>query len=109
MSARKLVNAVGLFNPVTVQSQTTRLDLAPGAVTIRKNGIEFRTDAPIPAWTEMTVTLETPPDARKLNCTGVVVECNGNRHTGFRVSMIFTNLSRQAQARLSSLAYSTLA
>ena len=105
MSARKLASA-DVFSPVTVQSQTTRLDLPQEAVTIRKNGIEFRTDSPIPAWTEMTVALETATDSRKVNCTGVVVECNGNRHSGYRVSMIFTNLSRQAQARLKTMAVS---
>jgi len=36
----------------------------------------------------------------------VVVACHGDRHSGFLVSMVFTGLSRQAQARLTSLAYS---
>ena len=103
MSARKLENP-SIFNPVTVQSPTTRLDLVPSAVTIRKNGIEFRTLEPITPWTEMTVALETPNHTRKVHCTGVVVECNGNSHSGYTVSMIFTDLSRQAQARLSSFA-----
>jgi hypothetical protein len=107
MSARKLENP-SIFNPVTVQSPTTRLDLQPSAVTIRKNGIEFRTQQPIPAWTEMTVALETPNDSRKVHCTGVVVECNGNAQSGYVVSMIFTDLTRQAQARLNSYADSRL-
>jgi hypothetical protein len=108
MSARKLASPE-LLRPVTVQSQTTRLTLAANAVRIRKNGIEFRSDSPIPVWTEMTMALETPLEAKKLNCTGVVVACDGNRHFGYRVSMIFTGLSRQTQARLESLAESRLA
>jgi hypothetical protein len=35
-----------------------------------------------------------------------VVACNGNRHNGYTVSMVFTSLSKQAQARLDLLAYS---
>jgi hypothetical protein len=54
----------------------------------------------------MTMSLETAQDPRRVNCTGVVVACHGDRHSGFLVSMVFTGLSRQAQARLTSLAYS---
>ena len=106
MSARKVGD---LLQPITVQSEGTRLDLSASALTFRKNGIEFRTDAPIPSWTEMTVSLQTPGDAKRFNCTGVVVACNGSRHTGYQVSMVFINLSRQAQLRLHNLAYSPLA
>ena len=103
MSARKIENT-GLFQPITVQAQTTRLDLPAKAVRIRKNGIEFRADAAIPVWTEMTVAMQTPADARKVNFAGVVVACNGNRHAGYAVSLLFTNVSKQAQARLNSMA-----
>ena len=101
MSARKIANSE-LFQPVTVHAQT-RLDLPAGAVRIRKNGIEFRTATAIPVWTEMTVAMETPSDSRKVNFAGVVVACNGNRHAGYVVSLLFTSLSKQAQARLNSL------
>ena|ERR1051326_3382678 len=103
MSARKVGNA-DLFHSVTVQAQATRLSLSAGDIRIRKNGIEFRSSSPIPAWREMTIELQAPLEPRKLNCTGVVVACTGNRHSGYLVSMLFTNLSRQTQARLNSLA-----
>lgn len=105
MSARKVGNEE-LFQPVTVHAQATRLSLSAGDISIRKNGIEFRSGNAIPAWTEMTVELQTPVEPKKLHCTGVVVACTGNRHAGYVVSMLFTNLSRQSQARLNSLVYS---
>ena len=105
MSARKVGNAE-LFQPVTVQTQATSLSLSAGDIRIRKNGIEFRSRDTIPVWTEMTVELQTPLEPKKLQCTGVVVASTGNRHAGFVVSMLFTNLSRQTQARLNDLAYS---
>ena len=37
---------------------------------------------------------------------GVVVDCTGNRHSGYVVSVLFLNLARQAQERLTSLARS---
>jgi hypothetical protein len=54
----------------------------------------------------MTVTLQSPRDTGRVHCTGVVVACNGNRHDGYSVSMVFTGLSKQSQARLNLLAFS---
>jgi hypothetical protein len=34
----------------------------------------------------------------------VVVQCAGNKHAGYHVSMVFTGLSPQAQARLATMA-----
>ena len=108
MSTSKL-DTSGVFQPVTVQGDQTQLSLPPDAVRFRKNGIEFRSPTPIPAWTEMTVTLQSPRDEKKVSCTGIVVACDGNRHTGYAVSMLFLNLSRQSQERLHLLAFSQLA
>ncbi len=108
MSTSKL-DTSGVFQPLKIESQQTRLSLSAGAIRIRKNGIEFRTEKPIPAWTEMTVDLQSLGDSKKVHCTGVVVDCHGNRHAGYLVSMVFMNLSRQSQERLTQLAYSQLA
>ena len=56
----------------------------------------------------MVITLQTPTTPR-LQCTGVVVACDGNRHAGYQVAMLFTSVSRQVQAQLDSLAVSGLA
>jgi|SRR5579884_621445 len=103
MSARKIGSAT-VFEPVTVQSRETRLTLSPENVRIHRNGVEFRSASSISAWTEMTVTLQSTKDAGRVHCNGVVVACNGNRHNGYVVSMVFTSLSKQSQARLNLLA-----
>jgi len=108
MSASKLGKS-DPFKPVTVHAQTTRLNLSADAVQIRKNGIEFRSNSPIPVWTEMTVALKTAFDPRKFEANGVVVACGGNRHSGYIISMVFTDLSLPEKARLQLLAFSTLA
>lgn len=108
MSARRIAGAE-LSQPVTVQTRTTQLTLPTSAVRVRKNGIEFHTDTPIAAWTEMTIALETPLEPKKFECSGVVVACSGNRHSGYEVSMIFPTMTPHAKARLDLLAYSTLA
>ncbi len=90
-------------------NSTTQLSLAAETTRIRKNGIEFRSLSPIAPWTEMTVALRDPEDGHEVSATGVVVDCRGDRHQGYSVSMVFMELTPQAQARLSLMAYSNLA
>jgi acyl-CoA thioesterase FadM len=107
MSARKIGSIGPSQQPVTVAARQARLALSHEAVVIHKSGIEFRSPAPFAAWTEMTVELQAP-DNGKVHCTGVVIACTGNKHAGYHVSMVFTSLSKQAQARLSTMAYAEL-
>ena len=108
MSARR-ADGSDAFSRVTVQARRAQLSLAPDAVVIRKNGIEFLSPTPFPMWTEMTLELQSPLDGGEIECSGVVIACSGNRHTGYHVSLVFTSLSRQAEARLISMAHSALA
>ncbi|MFM2294639.1 MAG: hypothetical protein RLZZ350_1052 [Verrucomicrobiota bacterium] len=105
MSARKLSTSGAVSQKITLSARETNLVLPPDAVRIQQNGIEFRSANAIPLWAEMTLSLDCPYEG-KLNCNGVIVGCNGNRHSGYLVSVLFTGLSKQAQARLNSLAYS---
>lgn len=88
-----------------MEARQTRLSLSADAVILHKNGIEFRSAAPFSTWTEMTMTLQSPRDGGKVHCNGVVISCTGSKHTGYHVSMVFTGLSKHAEARLSSMAF----
>ena len=103
MSASKLTTSQA-FGPFAVQCSGQRITLPAGSVRVHKNGIEFVSAEAFSPWMEMTVELETPVDNRRIEANGIVVACHGNRHTGFTVSMVFTNLSPQSQARLHTLA-----
>ena len=107
MSARKAEGPGPLHN-VTVEARQTRLALTPGSVVFHKNGIEFRSTTPFSTWAEMTLSLQSPLDGGKVHCNGVVISCTGNKHAGYHVSMVFTGLSKQAEARLSALAFSQI-
>lgn len=107
MSSRKLDKSA--FKPVVVDSRQTHLTLAPEAMRFRKNGIEFRSPVPLHPWVEMTVEVESPRDGRRVQCNGVVVSCDGSRHAGYAVSMLFTSIDPQTQAQLNQIAFSTLA
>ena len=108
MSARKFGSAGSFQQHLTVEARQSRLTLSPHAVVIHKGGIEFRSETAFPRWVEMTVSLQSPQDGAKVHCTGVVVDCSGSKHLGYHVSMVFTGLSKQAEARLSLMAHSTL-
>jgi hypothetical protein len=103
MSARKISNHNS--TDLTVNSRKVNLTLSPDAVSIHKGGIEFRSQTPFPNWVEMTVSLKSPLDEGAVNCTGVVVDCIGNKHEGYHVSMVFTSMSKQSEARLNSMVY----
>jgi hypothetical protein len=105
MSARK-INQANPEQQLTVNSRQARLTLSPEAVSIHKGGIEFRSQSAFPNWVEMTITLKSPLDGATVNCTGVVVDCTGNKHSGYHVSMVFTSMSKQAEARLQTMVYS---
>ena len=106
MSARRIQRGESLNHHVTVEARQTRLSLSPDSVILHKNGIEFRSTTAFAPWTEMTLSLQSPVGAGKVNCSGVVIACTGNRHTGYHISMVFTGVSRQAQARLEQMAHS---
>ena len=107
MSTSKL-DTSGIFQALTAKENRTQLTLPANNVCIRKNGLEFRTDKALQLWTEMSMDLVCG-SGKKVHCRGVVVSCNGNRHTGYIVSMVLMNLSRQAQERLDTLAFSRFA
>jgi hypothetical protein len=108
MSARKIASIDSPKQQLTVEGRQSRLELSTDAVSIHKSGIEFRSPTPFKEWAEMTVALQSPQDGGKLQCSGVVIACSGSKHTGYRVSMVFTHISDQAQARLNSLAQAEL-
>jgi hypothetical protein len=110
MSARKASSLTSqlLQDGVTIQGREACLALDGESVLIRRGGMEFRSPAPFPAWTEMTVTLRTRENGA-VRCSGVVISSSGSRHAGYLVSMVFTGMSRQAEARLAQMAQSSLA
>src|SRR5271165_4344568 len=108
MSAKKFVGNSSFSTPVTVEARQAKLELSSDSVVVLKSGIEFRSPSTLPLWAEMTVSLFSPRDGSKIQCNGVVVACSGNKHTGYHVSMLFTGITRQAEARLHSMAQSEL-
>ena len=105
MSAKKISNPGILENSVKLAGRQSTLDLSAEKITIRKNGLEFRSPAPFTEWSEMTVSLQSPLDGSTLSCHGVVVACAGSKHAGYHVSMLFTSLTPQMEKQLGEIAH----
>jgi hypothetical protein len=108
MSARNASPNNYQSDSVVIQGREARLTLSEDSVVIHRGGIEFRSPTPFAAWTEMTLALRAR-DNGVVNCSGVVISCSGTKHAGYHVSMVFTGVSKQAQARLDQLVHSSLA
>lgn len=106
MSARKIESVGGMGQHLTVEARQARLTLSPEAVSLHRGGIEFRSEKSFPRWIEMTVTIQSPHDGATVNCSGVVVDCTGNKHAGYHISMVFTSMSKAAESRLNTIMYS---
>ena len=108
MSAKKLTGAAAFESAVKVSGRDVKLELSTETVSVHKSGIEFRSPTPFTEWSEMTVALQSPLDGSKLSCNGIVVACVGSKHSGYNVSMLFTDMTRSAQERLNVMACSEL-
>ena len=108
MSARQIGSIDSPKQQVTIGGRQSRLELSTDAVAIHKSGIEFRSPTPFNEWAEMTVELHSSRDNGKIQCSGVVIACSGTKHGGYRVSMVFTSMTEQAQLQLNTMARSQL-
>lgn len=108
MSAGRIDRRSSSSSTAETAQPVSTLSLPAGAVTIRKNGIEFLTAKPLSPWTEVNLSIESPSEKKRVNCRGVVVACDGNRHSGYQVSLLFVGLTPQVQQRLESMALSHL-
>jgi hypothetical protein len=86
------IDGRSFFSPLVVETGPDRLHVPGGSVRLRRNGVEFRSPRPFELWTEMTVSVDTPGCDSPSEGTAVVVACEGNRHQGFAVSVLFLDL-----------------
>lgn len=106
MSAKKIGNLGSIENSVRVAGRESALALSVDKVSVHKSGIEFCSPTPFSEWSEMTVSLQSPTDASRVSCHGVVVACTGSKHTGYHISMLFTSLTPSAERQLGAMARS---
>ena len=101
MKSSKL-DTSGVFDSATAKEM--EFSLPNHSVNVGKNGISFLSAKAVPLWSELTLDLQSASQNEKIHCRGYVVACNGNKHAGYVVSITFTDVSPDAQERLSHLA-----
>lgn len=101
-------DASQVFPEFRVDTPQGRFSVPTGAVRIRRNGVEFRGPSPLPVWSEMTVVLQVPALGQPLCCRGVVVACDGTRHEGYVISLLFLDLPHGSEQQLRSVSGAAL-
>ena len=103
MKSSKL-DTSGVFDSTTAKEM--EFSLPNHLVQIEKNGngISFLSAKAVPLWSELTLDLQSASQNEKIHRRGIVVDCSGNKHEGYVVSITFTDVSPDAQERLSHLA-----
>lgn len=95
----------GTFEPPAFDAPTTQLALPASQVVVRKNGLEFISPNPVPTWIELHVDLQSAQAESCVRGTGIVVDCIGTPHSGYLVSLVFLDLSEDAQRNLTQLTW----
>lgn len=103
------VDKSGVLGPAPTGSSETRLLLPANRVAFRANGIEFLSSQPVDQWKELTVELLSSIDNQPLRGTGVVVDCTGNRHSGYVISLMFLSIAPESRRRLEQLSRASVA
>lgn len=93
----------GIFDSAKATEKEMEFSLPTHSVQIGKSGISFLSAKAVPLWSELTLDLQSASQNEKIHCRGTVVDCSGNKHTGYVVSITFTGVSPVAQERLSHL------
>lgn len=102
------IDGWSFFSPLVVEAGQDRLHVPGTSVRLRRNGVEFRSPRPFELWTEMTVSLDAPGTTSPAEGTAVVVACEGNRHQGFAVSVLFLHLEPRHGAPGQTSEHSTI-
>jgi len=74
--------------------------LTKGTYKVRSSGLEFFSEKELELYTELSLSVEHPETHKVVNFSGIVINCAGNRHEGFLVSLVFTNITQEAQLSL---------
>ncbi len=93
----------GVFDAATAAAKEMELSLPPHSVHLRENGISFLSSKAVPRWSELILDIQSPSQNRKIHCRGTVVDCSGNKHKGYVVTITFPSLAPEAQERLSEM------
>jgi len=101
MSSAK-TDSSGIFDSVALQLGTKKATIYDNSFQLSPNGVTFKTDTSLPAWTEVDMELRLPVDksaskrttgrhktsaAQKIGCRGVVVQSEKEKKSGPRAAL----------------------
>lgn len=100
----------GVFDAELKNKRPQRAAVLDKVFSLGPKGLTFVTDTYLPEWTEVGVEMRLPQTGEhreknlEIDCRGVVVQCaRREQGKGFEVALLFLDLPKRAQARLSSV------
>jgi hypothetical protein len=97
----------GAFGGVALQLGSQKATILGNTFQLRPNGVTFKSDAALPAWTEVDMELQLPSrkpagaTAKKIGCRGVVVHCKKQNKSGvYDVALLFCDVTPSTQQKL---------
>ena len=99
----------GVFDAELKGKRSRKAAVLDKAFNLSPKGMTFVTDTFMPEWMEVGVEMRLPQSGARrdqrldIGCRGVVVQCaRRGQGKGFEVVLMFLDLSKRAQARLSA-------
>ena len=99
----------GVFDAELRGKRARKAAVLDKVFNLSAKGLTFVTDTFMPEWMEVGVEMRLPPTGARrdqrmdIGCRGVVVQCTPRgQGKGFEVVLMFLDLSKRAQARLSA-------
>jgi hypothetical protein len=99
----------GIFDAELEEKRSRKAAVLDKVFKLGPKGITFVTDTFMPEWTEVGVEMRLPHSGARrdqhtdIGCRGVVVQCARRvQGKGFEVVLVFLDLPKRAQARLSA-------
>jgi hypothetical protein len=96
--------------PVTLHVGDREIDHEEFQISPR--GMVFHSNTSLAKWSEVRVTLHLPAGGRRtteeIDCNGVVIDCRRQRSGGFKCAVLFLDLSKKSETRLTQIVQSPM-
>jgi hypothetical protein len=97
----------GAFGGIALHLGSKKAMIVGNTFQLSPNGVTFKSDAALPAWTEVDMELQLPArkiasaNANKIGCRGVVVHCKKQNKSGvYDVALLFCDVPPSTQQKL---------
>ena len=101
--ARSTSTSPVALHPVALHVGNQQAVVDPRHFQISPRGMVFRSNAALPTWTEVSISVHLPNGQgrapEQVDCQGVVINCRRQRGGGWKCAVVFLDLSKKTEAQ----------